>query len=49
MRITGHKDVKSLNRYYQPDLSDIARHHDPAAKAMQVAAERLRNQNGNRT
>lgn len=49
MRITGHKDVKSLNRYYQPDLSDIARHQDPAAKAMQVAAERLRNQNGSRT
>ena len=39
MGTTGHKGVKSLNRYYVPDLSDLARRYDPAAKAMQVAAE----------
>ena len=39
MRITGHKDVKSLNRYYQPDLSEMATRHDPAPKPAQIAAE----------
>ena len=24
MRVTGHKDLKSLNRYYQPDLTELA-------------------------
>ena len=28
MRFTGHRDIKSLNRYYQPDPSDLAKLFD---------------------
>jgi integrase len=36
-RVTGHRDLRSLNRYYHPDLTDLARRAQLAA-AEQVAA-----------
>lgn len=40
MRVTGHRELKSLNRYYQPDMSELA---DLAEKAvLATQAERAR-------
>jgi integrase len=33
MRVTGHKDIKSLNRYYHADPAELAKKGEEAAKA----------------
>ena len=36
-RVTGHRDIKSLDRYYQPNMSDLAKAAEKAAQAKKTS------------